>query len=220
VAEPLVKPEFGPTLPALLEPRLRGMPAPARGALALLAVAVVAVVAWLLLRTPPGEHTAVVSKPIAFNLVYDEPLRRDPPIPPEVLRLATPPGSADPQRLTVSPLHLPAYHGDPSGFLPLYAEGVVAHLGRRFTGFVRRGEGRTRILDTPGYAIIFQAREQGRTVYGRDVLLIPDQPGARDGLDILLVSARSAAVPNAVAVGSNGLLKTPLRSVRFGTERP
>jgi hypothetical protein len=220
VAEPLVKPEFGPTLPALLAPRLRAMPAPARAALALLAVGVVAVVAWLLLRTPPGEHAVVVTKPIAFNLIYNDPLQRDAPIPPEVLRLATPPGAADPQRLTVRPLHLPAYKGDPSGFLPLYTEQVVADLATRFTGFVRRGDGRTRVLDTPGYAIIFQAREHGRTVYGRDVLLVPDQPGARDGLDVLLVSARSAAVPNAVTVGASGLLKTPLRSVRFGTARP
>ena len=35
-----------------------------------------------------------------------------------------------------------------------------------------------------------------------------------------MLSARSPAVPRADAVAANGALKTPYRSLRFGTERP
>jgi hypothetical protein len=53
------------------------------------------------------------------------------------------------------------------------------------------------------------------------VLLVagPDPPPST-GLDITMLSARSPAIPRADAVAANGALKTPYRSVRFGTERP
>jgi hypothetical protein len=38
--------------------------------------------------------------------------------------------------------------------------------------------------------------------------------------DIDLRAARSPAIPNVDAIGNNGVLKTPLRSFRFGTARP
>ncbi len=46
-----------------------------------------------------------------------------------------------------------------------------------------------------------------------------DQP-PREGVDIMIMAARSDAIPRADAVASQGALKTAIRSFRFGTERP
>ena len=73
----------------------------------------------------------------------------------------------------------------------------------------------------PGYQIVYQARIGGETIYGKRVLLVPGyDPPPRVGLDVTLQAERSGAVPSANAVGLNGPLKTSLRSLRFGTERP
>ena len=56
---------------------------------------------------------------------------------------------------------------------------------------------------------------------GKRVLLVaaPDPP-PRTGLDITMLAERSPATPKADAVAANGPLKTPYRSLRFGTDRP
>ena len=56
---------------------------------------------------------------------------------------------------------------------------------------------------------------------GKRVLLVavPDPP-PRSGLDITMLAQRSPAIPRADAVAANGALKTPYRSLRFGTDRP
>jgi hypothetical protein len=74
----------------------------------------------------------------------------------------------------------------------------------------------------PGYEILFQAKLNGKTTYGRRTLLVPggDTP-PKEGLDITMLAARSEAIPRVDAVGSaSGALKTAIRSLRFGTERP
>ena len=45
-------------------------------------------------------------------------------------------------------------------------------------------------------------------------------PPPRTGLDVTMLAARSPGVPKADAVAANGALKTPYRSLRFGTARP
>ena len=56
-------------------------------------------------------------------------------------------------------------------------------------GFVLRGEGKTRVNTVPAYAVSYTAQIAGRTVYGRDILLLPEQPGARAGVHIVMLSA-------------------------------
>ena len=107
-----------------------------------------------------------------------------------------------------------------NGLLPIYSTGLADAMAPRYPGFAVRYEGRTRVNDTPGYELVFQYRRDGRIAYGRRVLLFPEQPGVRDGADVLLLEDRSQAVPRADAIGRNGALKTPLRSFRFGTDRP
>jgi hypothetical protein len=220
----VVRPEYGPTLPELIAPRLRALGRGGRvavGAVAL--VAVVAVAAALSLRNGDGRRGIVVERPIAFNVLAPAALHRVAPRSGEVLRLRTATGAADPQSLSVRPMRLPAYQGDVSAALALRSVRLIEEMRRRIPGFLWRGDGRARINDAPGYQIIYQATVGGRTIYGRRVLLFPD-PGAgpppRDGLDIDARAARSPAVPSVDAIGRNGALKLPLTSLRFGRERP
>jgi hypothetical protein len=217
----VVREEFGPTLPELLGERLR---VPARTiwrVVAALGVLVVLAVAWLaFVRGTPGQNPVVVREPVAYNLVYTDALRRATPRTGETLRLQTHSGAA-PQSFAVKPLRLAPYEGDVSASLTLLSARLIREMGAQYPGFIWRGDGRVNINKQPGYQIVFQARIDGRTTYGKRVLLVagPDPP-PREGLDITMLSARSPAVPRADAVAANGALKTPYRSLRFGTDRP
>jgi hypothetical protein len=215
----VVRPEFGPTLPELLAPRVRALPRAGRLALAALAAGVVVVVAWLVLIGPGGSKGVLVRKPVTFNTIYTDAMTRVPPRPGEVLRLTTP--SGPPESMAVRILRLPPYRGDVSATMTLLAAGMIDRMRAVYPGFVYRSDGRANVNKQPGYQILFQARIGGRTIYGRRVLLVgaPDPP-PRLALDITLLAARSPSVPKADAIGANGPLKTPFRSLRFGTDRP
>jgi hypothetical protein len=221
----VVRPEFGPTLPELLGPRVRALPRPAQVALAALAALIVVAAAALLLRDSRDTRPhAVVGKPIAFNLLYLKPLERVRPRGREVLRLQTPPGAGAPQSFAVTPLKLPPYRGDATGVLTVMSAQLIQRMSRTIPGFVWRGDGRVNYNRQPGYEILFQAKIGGRTTYGRRTLLVPGGDVTltpREGLDIMMMAARSPAIPRVDAIGARaGALKTAIRSLRFGTERP
>jgi hypothetical protein len=215
----VVREEFGPMLPELLGSRL-GVPA-RKVWLVLAAVGVVAlaVVLWLSLRPTPGQAAVVVRKPVAFNLVYTDALQRRAPRAGEELRLES--AAGPPQSFVVQPLRIGSYKGDVSAELALMSSRVIDEMRAQYPGFIHRSDGRININRQPGYQIVFQARINGRTTYGKRVLLVvgPDPP-PHTGLDITMLAARSAGVPKADAVAANGALKTPYRSLRFGTARP
>jgi hypothetical protein len=216
----VVRPEFGPTLPELLGPRWRALPRALRVALGL-AVAVVVLGALAIVYSGGEErHEVVVRGAVTFNLVHPSTLERVEPRPGELLRLQRRSGTGPVQSYTVSAVRTPAYRGDINGFLPLYTSRLLQAAQRRDPAFALRGEGRVRVNDLPGYGYVFQTRVGGRTTYGRRLLLFPDEPGVRVGADVLMLAERSPSVPSADAVGNNGALKTALRSLRFGTERP
>jgi len=215
----VVREEFGPTLPELLGSRL-GVPARKVWlGLAAVAVAAVAVVLWLSLRPAPGQSAVVVRKPVTFNLIHTSALRRVAPRAGEELRLES--ASGPPQSFVVHPLSISPYKGDVSAALTFMSARLIDEMRAQYPGFLWRGDGRVNVNKQPGYQIVFQARVNGRTTYGKRVLLVvgPDPP-PRSGLDITLLAARSGGVPKADAVAANGALKTPYRSLRFGTERP
>jgi len=220
----VVRPEFGPTLPELLGPRLGALGR--RGRLALAAAAallVLAIVVLLLQRDGDGRVTVVVREPIAFNVLAPASLQRVAPQGDEALRLQSPPGTEAPQRMTATPLRLAPYRGDAGATLAVLTVRLVDEMRAELPGFVHRGDGRARVNQAPGYQIAYQARIGGRTTYGRRILVLPDSedgPAPREGLDLDLRAARSLAVPSVDAVGRNGALKLPLASFRFGTERP
>jgi hypothetical protein len=220
----VVRPEFGPTLPELVGPRVRAWPRGVRIALlALAALVVVVAVAVLVRGRSDTRPQAVVRAPVAFNLLYPKPLERVTPRGREVLRLQTPAGTAAPQSFAVTPLRLPPYRGDVGAALLGLSASAIAQMSRTVPGFVERAEGRVNYNRQPGYEIQFQSTIGGKTTYGRRTLLVPggDTP-PREGVDIMILAARSPATPNvnAVAATNGGALKTVIRSFRFGTQRP
>jgi hypothetical protein len=212
--ESAVRPEFGPSLPQLLHARL-GVPARVTTALGVV-VAVAAIVAALILRG--GDVRVVHRSPPVFNLRYAGVLHRSPPKPGILLQLIGRRGKLFLQSLTIRPLHLPAYRGAVSGMLPVFAEPHVRAVSRRFGAFVELDEGKARINDAPGYQVGFRARLDGRTIYGREVLLVPDEPGARDGVVITVIQTHAAGAHSVDDVGTVSAIKKPFRSFRFGTE--
>lgn len=214
-----VRPEFGPTLPELLGPRIRVLPRVVRFALAALGALLVLVLLWALFVRGEGATTkkraVIVHQPIAFNFVYRHPFRKEAPLAGELARV----GSKE-QSFSVRELELPAYRGDAAGFLPLYAATLETQMAKDLPGFVWRSDGRANINKQQGFEIVFQfRRSDGTLMYGRRILLLPNVT-ARQGADIWAVAPRSPAIVRADDVGHNGGLKTALRSFRFGTERP
>jgi hypothetical protein len=213
-----VRPELGPSLPALLGPRVRALPPVVRlGLAAVAAFVVVAVFSAVVLRGDgvDAKRAVVVRSPVAFNFVYRAPFRRLSPEHGELARVGS-----KVQDFSVRELRLPAYRGDAAGFLPLYAAQQQARMAREYPNFTWRSDGRANINKQQGFEIVFQFRRPGGPLtYGRRVLLLPDIT-ARQGVDILVTAPRSPAIVRADDVGHNGGLKTALRSFRFGTERP
>jgi hypothetical protein len=210
---PVVRAEYGPTLPELLAPRLRALPRPARVGLAAAAVALVAALGWLAF----GRHrtTAVhIDGPAAIDLRYGEPLHRVAPRSGEALRLRGPSGSLS---IAVRRLRLPSYRGDATTALTVLAGPLIERMRARYAHFRLRWEGRAFIRQQPGYQIVFQLRRRGRTVYGRRMLMVgSDDSSPRAAADLTLLAARSAAVPRADAVGAHGPLHVVLSSLRVG----
>lgn len=212
---PIVRPEFGPTLPEMLGPRVRALPRPARLALAAGAAVLVLLVIVLVATRGGGVQTTQVNGTAApFNVQYAAPLHRTAPRAGEALRLETTDGLSS---FVVRPLLVPPYRGDVSAQLLAIATRLTGEMQRSVPGFVLRQEGRARIANQPGYQLQYQFKEGGRTAYGRRVLITPGGPHDRTGADIDLRVPRSPRVPTFDSAGSTGALKLPLRSFHFGS---
>lgn len=210
-----VEPEYRPALPDLIGRR------PARivvGVALVLAALLAAVGSYFVFVRKADDVNVVHRSAPVFNFRHSKVLRSVAPDPGGILRLESRRGSLFLQSYAVSALHLPRYRGAVSGLLPAFASRYRTALERRFDGFVALGEGRTRINAIPGYTLTFRARLGQRTLWGRDVLLVPDVPGAREGVVLRLLQTPAAGATTVDAVGAVGALKKPLRSFRFGTE--
>jgi hypothetical protein len=220
-AETSLRPEFGPTLGELVAPYWRRLGAGVRRAVIGAAILLLALVALGVRAAVGGDHTYVHHEAPVFNLRWDDPLTRVAPGPGDYLRLVSHRGDLFLQSFAVRRLVLPPYSGDPNGELPTYAETYIADLARRIQGFQRAcdgcGDGKARINEISGYSINFQGKIGKRTLYGRDVLLLPDGNGARVGVVLEMRATPAAKVAGPETVGSGGVLKLPLRSFRFGT---
>jgi hypothetical protein len=218
-----IKPEYGPTLGRLLSPRWRSTSRSLRiaaivSSVLLLALAIVAV-DRLLNRS--FSHAGRV--PFSFNY---RGLHRVPPDPGGYVKVER--RGADGRlkaSFAVEPLRVPAYSGDPAGELPLYATDYVrarsrsiAHFVLRAEGFLR-SEGTAKIAGPGGYDVFYTALIEGRKVYGRDELVLPERPGAREGVDIVMLSAPASSShgtsPLEVATKSD-VLARPLRTFTLG----
>ena len=71
---------------------------------------------------------------------------------------------------------------------------------------------------SPPTHVFYTAVLEGQTMWGRDVLLLPERPGAREGVDIVMLTSPTAnsQVKLPTEVGSAGVLLRPLRTFSFG----
>jgi hypothetical protein len=216
------RPEFGPSLPAVARRRLGIPPVVTLAVVAVLAV-VAAVAAVIVITRPSSPGVKVVhGSPPVFNLLY----------PPDVMHVA-PARSGELMRIqghrgklsisiVVRPLKLPRYDGDVThGFLPVYADRFADAQAAILPGFELTSEGRARVNNGVGYEIGFQSVRPERREYGRDVLLVPDDP--EEGRGLVTLSLRQVKRPGTkLKKGERNLAylsRKAYRSFRFGTAR-
>jgi hypothetical protein len=217
------RPGFGPSLPALLRRRF-GIPP-------VVTLAVVAVVALtgavaivIAIARPPSPGTQVVhsSPPPVFNLLYQPAFMHQARAHPgELMRLEGKRGKLS-VSIVVRPLKLPRYGGDVThGLLPVYADRFADEQAKILPGFQLASEGRARVNNGVGYEIGFQSIRPRMRVYGRDVLLVPDDPA--EGKGLVTLSLRQVKPGGPFKKGGERNLafqsKKAYRSFRFGTSR-
>jgi hypothetical protein len=178
----LVRPEFEPTLPALLHRRF-GLRE--RTTVALLALAVAAFAVAVVLVRPQVDRIAELAHDgdPAFTLEYRHDLFDSvDPRPGELARVEGRRGRQS-VTITVTPLELPAYEGDVAhALLPIYASSHIRELAGRLDQFQLRAEHRARLHDAPGYEVRFRTGPRGRRTFGSDLMLIPDEQDTRGAL--------------------------------------
>jgi hypothetical protein len=212
-----VKPEYGPTLGRLLAPRWRRASVLVRRGATTLAILLAGAVV-IAVRTLENAHYSRAT-PVPFSLSYRD-LWRAAPEPGGYMRIVRRHSDgrlAD--SLAAGPLELPPYSGELAGALPLDATVYLHRLRARFRGFVLRGEGKTKVNGMiSAYDIFFTANVENREMYGRDVLVLPERSGAREGVELLLLTTpgRSSGNNEPEKVGTAGVLFRPLKSLRIG----
>jgi hypothetical protein len=211
----VVKPQYGPTMPQLV----RRLPLAGRAAVIALVALLIALAVVLTLRSRADETNVVVRGATTFNLTYGPQLERVSP-PGALFALRRERGGLFLDSYVVRPLVLPPYRGAAGGTLPVYSVAAMRQLRKRYGDVDLVLEGRTRINNAIGYQLVLRGKLGTRTLYVRELLLVPDDPeGARRGVIVELESTPAAGTPNAVGIGNAGPLKQAMRSFRFGTSR-
>jgi hypothetical protein len=217
VAAVPIKPHYGPTLGRLLSPRWRAASTPARAVVILACAGSIAVLVGGALTLLNATYSHAGSVPFSFSYRSLYRVRPDPGGYVKVQRHRA--GGALEDSFAVEPLTLPPYSGSVSGELPLYAERYIRALAGRTAGFVLRGEGKTRLnTGLAGYQVVYEASVEGRTMWGRDVLLLPERPAVRRGVDVVMLTSphANARVTSPLEVATAGVLQRPLKSFSFG----
>ncbi|HEX5225100.1 MAG TPA: hypothetical protein VFW29_08220 [Solirubrobacteraceae bacterium] len=211
-----IKAEYGPTLGQVLAPRWRAATPAARIAVRALALLFLALAVAVVLTLLDASYSHGGRVPFSFRY---KGLHRVAPDPGGYVKVIQRSGSG---RLlysfAVAPLTLPRYGGELSGELPLYASGYIRSLRSRDPSFVLVGEGKTKVNTVPAYAVLYLTRVNGRALYGRNVLLLGERAGAREGVEISMLTAAGASkhVDGPIEVGTTGVLQRPLRSFTLG----
>jgi hypothetical protein len=216
------RPGFGPSLPALLRRRF-GIPPVVTLAVVSVVALVSAVAIVIAIARPPSPGTQVVhSSPPVFNLLYQPAFMHQARAHPgELMRIEGKRGKLS-VSIVVRPLKLPRYDGDVThGLLPVYADRFADEQAKILPGFELATEGRARVNNGVGYEIGFQSVRPGMRVYGRDVLLVPDDP--EEGKGLVTLSLRQVKPGGPFKKGGERNLayqsKKAYRSFRFGTSR-
>lgn len=215
VAAP-IKQEYGPTLGRILSPWWRAASPWVRRAVMVAVVGLVGLLIAAFLTLENAKYSQGGRVPFSFSYRGLYRVAADPGGYVKVQRHGGDGRLED--SFAVEPLQLPPYSGGLSGELPLYAAGYIRGLEKHYSGFILRGEGKTRVNSVPGYDVFYTATVEGQKMYGRDVLLLPEQPGARVGVDIVMLSSVTAnpQVESPLEVAGGGLLLKPLKTFSFG----
>jgi len=211
-----MKPQYGPTLGRLLAPRWHAASRPARGAVIALGIALVALIIGAALTLENAKFSRGGSVPFSFSY---RGLYRVTPEPGSYVKVQRRSSSGRLEdSFAVRPLRLPAYSGGLSGELPLYAAGHSKVLAQRDPQLVLRGEGKTRVNTVPAYNIFYTTVVEGRVMYGRNVLLLPEKSGAREGVEIVMLTSPTAnpQVTSPSLVASAGILERPVETFSIG----
>jgi hypothetical protein len=211
-----MKPEYEPTLGRLLSPRWRAASPLTRGAVIAFGVGLLALVLAVALTLDNATFSQGGKVPFSFSYRGLYRIAPDPGGFVKVQRRRSDGRLED--SFAVEPLRLPPYSGELWGELPLYAAGYVRALSQRYADFVLRGEGKTKVNTVPAYNIFYTAVLEGQSMYGREVLLLPERPGARTGVDIVMLTSPTASsqVTSPLQVATAGVLMRPLKTFTFG----
>ena len=181
----LVRDEYGPTLRELLRSASRPVRVAAWVGIAVLLAAGV----WLGTggASPRETHEAIRGER-TFNLAWSPSRLRRVEVPGALLHLEGRRGELFLESFTVRAVDLPAYHGAPGGVLAVLGARRLEELRRTAPGFRASNppEGRTRVNDSTGYQITWRERRGGRTVYARDIWIVPPVPGDRRAMLVQL----------------------------------
>jgi hypothetical protein len=208
---------YGPTLGQLLAPWWHAASRLGRAAVVAAGVAVLAVAVGAGLTLENAHYSRGGKVPFSFS--YRD-LYSVGPEAGELVKVESRwPSGALKYSYAVAPLTLPAYSGELTGEIPLYATGFIHTLAGRLRGFVLRGEGKTRISNKlEGYQVLYVADVGGEEMFGRDVLLLPPRAGVREGVVVSMLTSptASAQVSSPMEVGETGVLLRPLKTLAFG----
>jgi hypothetical protein len=210
-----LKPEYRPTLAALLAPGWRRASPGVRTLVLALAAAFVVGLTALVLTLLPARIS--YGGPVPFSFSYRGLHRVAPDVGGDVKVERRSASGRLLDSFSVAPLRLPPYAGGLSAELPLYSVAYIRALARRYPGFQLQGEGKTRVNTAPAYNIYYSVLVAAQRMYGRDVLLVPERPGAREGVAIAMLTSpqSSAQVTSPLLVATAGLLYKPLRTFGF-----
>ena len=208
-----IKPRYGPTLPSMLAPSWQRASRATRAVVLTGGVVLVAVLAGAVLTLLNSSYGHGGAQPFHFSY---RGLYRTAPEDGGFVRLQSHSSSGKLEySFAVNPLRLPPYQGSVLAEVPLYAAAYIRELARRYPDFVLRGEGKTRLNSKlGGYQVAYTRTVAGRKMLGRNVLLVHERPGERNGVEVVMLTAPGAnpqiTEPN--EVGSTGVLLRPLKT--------
>ncbi len=210
-----VRPDFGPTLPALLRRRfgIRERVTIAAAVALLAAIAVALVYSYV-----TGPEKIVYRAGPTFNLQYSgDVMHRVAPLDSELVRLEAHRGSLA-ATITITRLRLPPYAGNvTSGLLPVYEDAYARRLAESLPDFQLRDEGSARLTDAQGYQVGFRAGPAGHFTWGRDILLVSRDEDVQDGVVLHLRYSTAGPLSKREASTLDGVRKA-FRSFNFGTD--
>jgi hypothetical protein len=211
-----IKAQYGPTLGRILSPRWRAASRLTQGAVIASAVGLLALIVAAGLTLENAKYSQGGTVPFRFSYRNLYRVRPDPGGYVKVQRRSADGRLKD--SFAVGPLRLPPYRGSLSGELPLYAAAYISAIKQRYPGFVLRGEGKARVNTVLAYDVFYTTVLEGRRMFGRDVLLLPERPGVREGVDIVILTTPTAnpQVTKPVEVATAGVLARPLKTFTFG----